>query len=432
MKYPICALFAAIVLSLSAPGALAADFTGRFDGGLVPNVEDDEQVIFRPGSAERLKPAIQVSAGAHVTMGRLFDPMTEQYSVAAFLVEEPDTMPVLYVDLNGDGVISTNEEIELKRRRSNDPRVWVATVELQVKGGKYPVMPTYVQYLRNVVAQKMSENDRLVLQSTELFARGSVNVNGKPVLVQYAYKPRDHRVTPHMGWLGMDSNGDGEIDMHRLSPEAARADEEAVVFRVGSTYLSTKRADIGKNEIVLRDHAAKDYKRLELNVNGEFPDFQYTDFDGKKRKFSDMRGKYVLVDVWGFWCKPCQRELPYIREAHKRFGSRNLEVLGLNTDDEFTLESMNRLLKENQMMWPNARYDSVRDLIKSRLRITSFPTTFLVSPEGKILSMSRTDRDEASLRGSSLLRSLDRLLTPGADARPEIVVDEEEVELEED
>jgi hypothetical protein len=44
------------------------------------------------------------------------------------------------------------------------------------------------------------------------------------------------------------------------------------------------------------------------------------------------------------------------------------------------------------------------------LRITSFPSTFLISPEGKILSMSRSDRDEPHLRGEDLLETLDEIL----------------------
>ncbi|MEO8041965.1 MAG: hypothetical protein ABI646_05055 [Acidobacteriota bacterium] len=44
-------------------------------------------------------------------------------------------------------------------------------------------------------------------------------------------------------------------------------------------------------------------------------------------------------------------------------------------------------------------------------RFSSFPTTFLISPEGKILSMSRQERKEPDLRGADLLDSLDEVLS---------------------
>jgi len=34
----------------------------------------------------------------------------------------------------------------------------------------------------------------------------------------------------------------------------------------------------------MREHPASDYKRVELTVGSELPDFQFSDFDGKKKK----------------------------------------------------------------------------------------------------------------------------------------------------
>ena len=170
---------------------------------------------------------------------------------------------------------------------------------------------------------------------------------------------------------------------------------------------------MGGPELVLRQHEAKEYKRLELNIGKEFPEFTFSDFDGKKHRFSEFRGKYVLLDIWGFWCPPCRKELPYIREAQKRFGSRNLEVIGLNTDADYTIDSMKKSLKDNGMIWTQAKFDSVMEFLSSGLRITSFPTTFLIGPDGKILSMGRGERKEPDLRGADLLDSLDEVLPKG-------------------
>jgi peroxiredoxin len=256
----------------------------------------------------------------------------------------------------------------------------------------------------------MGPEDRLVLQSTEAMARAKVNVKGKDVLFQYGYSFLEKKIDPQNSWLGVDSDGDGEIDMDDLSPEAAKADKETVVFRVGDTYVSTKKADVGANQVVVREHSAGDYKRAELHMNKPFPDFTYTDFEGKKHKFSEFRGKYVLLDVWGFWCPACREELPYIREANRRYASRNLQVFGLNTDDEYSGIDVKGSMKSNQMTWPQAQLSSIREMLSTNLRIHSFPATFLISPDGNILSMSRSRRDEPDLRGKDLLTTLDEIL----------------------
>src|SRR5258706_1709362 len=304
--------------SANTPGG--GEYTGQFETMLVPNVEDDEDVIFKSDTGERLKDAGTFGPTAHFTAGRLLDPQTEQYSLVAYLVEEKGHEPALFIDANSDHKISPDEKYVM-RRNPDDTYVWNITVMLPVKDGLFKTCPIYVKYLRSYSVEKMTKDDRLLGQSTKVLARGKVDVKGKPVIVEYAYDMNEKTVSPQSGWLGVDADGDGEIDLANLSPEAAKADKEAVVFRVGDMYLSTKKADIKKNEIVLRENEAKDYKRHELYLNKDFPDFSFTDLDGKQRSFSEFKGKFVLLDIWGFWCGPCRRELPYIREAYRRFQS---------------------------------------------------------------------------------------------------------------
>ena len=404
------ALIARLSLSLLFLATVAfaggGEFTGQFDTNLVANPEEVERVVFNPTTADKWKDAGSFAADAHVTSAKLIDPVTGKPSIVALLVEVEDEDPMLFVDRDGDGKIVAAEKFEMKE--DGNPYIWLANVTVSVKGGFFTSQSIVVRYFSRVEIEKMTPDDRLVIQSSEIMTRGTVEVNGKKVAVQYALVDKK-KVDPKQGWLGMDIDGDGSVDMDNLSPEAAKADNEAVIFRVGETYLSTKKADVEKNQIVLREHEAKEYKRIELYIGKEFPEFSFSDFDGKKRKFSEFRGNYVLLDIWGFWCPPCRKELPYIREAHKRFSGRNLVVLGLNTDADFTVDSMKKALKDNGMIWTQAKFDSVIDLLKG-LRVNSFPTTFLISPEGKILSMSRHERKEPDLRGADLLDSLDEVL----------------------
>jgi thiol-disulfide isomerase/thioredoxin len=404
-------ILASLVFCLSSAAfAGGAEYTGQFEKSLAPNIEEFERIILARDSGAMWKNLGQFGPDTHFTAGRLANPMSGQYSVVAILIEDEEEDPVMFVDMNDDRKLTPDEKVVLKQEKEDNPYLWIATIPLPVKGSFFTHAPIFVRYYKSVKVDKMAEGDRLVTQSTEVMARGSVDIKGRRVIVQYAIAPGGKKVNPQEGWLGVDIDGNGQVDMDNLSPEAAKADAEAVVFRVGETYISTKKADLSKNQIVLREHEAKDYKRVELALGKPFPEFTFTDFDGKKRKISEFRGKYVLLDIWGFWCGPCRRELPYIREAHKRFQARNLEIVGLNTDPDFTIDSMKKALNDNGMKWTNAKFDSVIDFLKVNLRINSFPTTFLISPEGKILSMSRQERDEPDLRGRDLLTSLEEIL----------------------
>ncbi len=409
MKIRFLTLFLAAVFAGSVQGAGGSEYTGQFFPELTANVEDSERVVFKEDAGERLKSAGPFDANTHITIGKLLDPRTQQFSILAFLVEGKGTNPVIYLDTDDDHMIAADEKFVLSRN-ADDTYLWSVTAALKIKDGLFKTCPIFIRYFKSYKTDKMTKEERLLTQTTEVFARGKVNVKGKDILFQYSYSPKNKKIDPQSGWLGVDADGDGDVDMDGLSPEAAKADDETVVFRVGDLYVSTKKVDVSKNQIVVREQESKDYKRSELYLKKEFPDFSFTDFDGKKHKFSEYRGKYVLLDVWGLWCGPCRRELPYIREASRRFESRNLQIVGLNTDPDYTVDSMRKSLKNNQMTWTQAQFESVADFLSINLRVNSFPTTFLISPEGKILSMSRSERDEPSLRGEDLLTTLDEIL----------------------
>lgn len=408
------ARLAVIVLFLTTQNFLIAraaggdEYVGQFDTTLIANKERLERIIFKSADKNSVRGINNLSDTVHISSNRLQNP-TGQSSLVAYLVEEQDEKPLIYVDLNADNNFTDDEKFVFKREISDNPYLFITTFNVPVKNSFFTSCPIFLRYFRDYQTDKMTKEDRLLQQSSSFWACGAVDVKGKKLAVQYAYSFEDKKITPEKGWLGVDANEDGEVDMDSLSPEAAKANDESVVFRVGQMYLSTKKADVGKNQIVLRENSAKDYKRTELAVGVELPDFSFVDLNGKKRRLSEFRGKYVLLDFWGFWCPPCRDEMPYLREAYKRYQSRGLEIVGMNTDN-FTPESIKKSLDQNQMTWTQARLDSFKDLRDYQLRIESFPTTFLLSPDGKILSMSRHKRGEPDLRGKDLLETLDKIL----------------------
>jgi peroxiredoxin len=408
----------AVVLCLSVCAPLAraaafgddAEYTGKFDPDLAPNREDLDEVTFRPlRDLSKVKFEKPLDDGVTVTAGRLYHPPTDKSAILALLVESEDALPVFYADLNLDGVMSVNERFELERGEDDNPYIWEATLKLQTPGQSFASFPIFVRYLKNVRWDDMQEGERLVQQSKTAYARGQVDIAGKKTLVQYGYDPKAKKISAINGVIGIDGDGDGTIDMSRFSPEAAEAHDEAVVFRVGDKFVSTKKVDVEKNLIVLRSNQPSDYKRVELRVGSELPDFQFTDFKGKKRQFSEFKGKYVLVDFWGIWCPACRQELPYLRAAYSRFQARGLEILGMNTDEPEVASQIKGQLEKQNMGWTQATRESIRDVIKT-YRIHYYPSTLLVGPDGKIVSLSQ--KNQPDLRGADLLKSLDRLLPP--------------------
>ncbi len=48
---------------------------------------------------------------------------------------------------------------------------------------------------------------------------------------------------------------------------------------------------------------------------------------------SDLRGKVVVMPVWGSWCAPCRAEAPALAEAARDLEDEGVVFLGINTRD---------------------------------------------------------------------------------------------------
>ncbi len=398
-----------LFVSFSKVQAGDKEFSGQFNPKLVADKDDTEPVIFKFDASEKLNGNTMFGENAHITFTKIYNPETEKRSISSILVEKEEKEPVLFVDFNNDKIYSDNEKLVFKREFEDDDDYWILDLEVPMQNSFFGTVPIYLNFLKRYTTDGMTKNDRLMKQSTRAFARGTVDFKGKKMLVQYSYDFGRGQISADECEIGVDADGDGEIDMDSTSPEALKVRNETAVFRVGDIYFSTKKADVKKNLIVLIEKQAKDYKRIELVTGKELPDFEFTDFNGKKRNFSEFRGKYVLLDIWGIWCPACRDEIPYLREAQKRFQSRNFEILGLNTDEQ-PVSAIKQTLEKNSILWTQASFESIVELVGKRMMIRSFPTTMLISPEGKIISLNRTSKGELDLRGKDLLTSLDKTL----------------------
>jgi peroxiredoxin len=100
----------------------------------------------------------------------------------------------------------------------------------------------------------------------------------------------------------------------------------AVVI-AGMLFFAVKRAH--KNSASI----PQDTNMGVAKVGGLAPNFTLQTLDGKKVSLADYRGKAVLVNFWATWCEPCNVEMPWLVDLHKKYAAQGFEILGVAMDD---------------------------------------------------------------------------------------------------
>ncbi len=98
---------------------------------------------------------------------------------------------------------------------------------------------------------------------------------------------------------------------------------------------------------------------------------------------SALKGKVVYVDFWASWCGPCKQSFPWMNEMQAKYGSKGFEVVAINLDAKTT--DATAFLAETPARFAIA-YDSKGESPK-RYEIKGMPSSVLVGPDGKVLSV---------------------------------------------
>jgi thiol-disulfide isomerase/thioredoxin len=55
--------------------------------------------------------------------------------------------------------------------------------------------------------------------------------------------------------------------------------------------------------------------------------------DGERLDVAGLRGRPVVLNVWGSWCGPCKTEAPELEAASKQLSRVGVRMIGINTKD---------------------------------------------------------------------------------------------------
>ena len=125
--------------------------------------------------------------------------------------------------------------------------------------------------------------------------------------------------------------------------------------------------------------------------------------DGRQHKLSEYIGgqatkgkkKYVLVDFWTSWCRPCMMEMPNVKRNWERYRSQGFEVVGISLDGN--RQAWMQAINNNGYLWPQLSDLNGFDCSAAALYgIEYIPWNFLCNEEGIIVAVELRGEDLAN------------------------------------
>lgn len=115
-------------------------------------------------------------------------------------------------------------------------------------------------------------------------------------------------------------------------------------------------------------------------ADAAFPTLKTATLDGAAYDLASHRGKWVVVNFWATWCKPCVKEMPDLSALDTM--RDHIEVLGLAYDDTDP-QAIRDFLRQHPVSYPIAIVD-MDDPPADFAEPRGLPTTYLIAPDGKM------------------------------------------------
>jgi thiol-disulfide isomerase/thioredoxin len=139
----------------------------------------------------------------------------------------------------------------------------------------------------------------------------------------------------------------------------------------------------------------------DLPKGSKSPTFEnYENYNGGTTSLSDLKGKYVYVDVWATWCGPCKREIPFLKEVEKKYHGKNIEFVSMSIDKKEDHDKWKAMVADKELggvqLFADADWKSqfVQDY-----QIKGIPRFVLIDPNGNVVTPSAPrPSDEALIK----------------------------------
>jgi len=155
----------------------------------------------------------------------------------------------------------------------------------------------------------------------------------------------------------------------------------------------------------------KNYFGKNIDLRAKFygqpsPTFDnYMNIDGSETSLSDLKGKFVYVDVWATWCGPCKAEIPSLKKVEASYHGKNIAFVSMSIDDARSSGTIEKAEEDWRAMVADKELKGIQIFAPkgwqsefvTGFEIRGIPRFILIGPDGNIIDASAPRPSSESL-----------------------------------
>jgi len=129
---------------------------------------------------------------------------------------------------------------------------------------------------------------------------------------------------------------------------------------------------------------------IDANINKMqyIPEFMTDDILGNKVSNETLKGKYIVIDFWGTWCKPCLQSIPELVQMYNKFKNNNSwQMVSIAFEKDESTDKVKGIVQQNKMTWIQITDSQKDNSLTKKFGVYVFPSMIIVNKEGRILGV---------------------------------------------
>ena len=159
-----------------------------------------------------------------------------------------------------------------------------------------------------------------------------------------------------------------------LEEASAKSERDTLITQYASEFKDNRYTNIilNKSRIIQK-----------LSKGQPAPIFSGITLDNQPFNIADLKGKYVIIDVWATWCGPCKYQSPYFEKFALKYKKQNIEFIALSIDDKIQDWFVDAKSKSKSVLQVHV---NDKKQFSKEYDAQSIPRFILIHPDGNLVN----------------------------------------------